>query len=776
MRDVKKMTLDDIYKNMQNLKLFPYDIVNITKDFSTYINIMEKSNMDTWNFIKKHEDAIDKEKLVYVLTEKAMGYLIQTRGIFDKDRYKVEIAYQNGIKFLSGCKRNFPLVSAKNGRFVIEKVGNISDFNSGPPKKVKNHELNSMIKGEVEKFTLVFGIIDDFPSFLCSSEENSNIFSNILRYNCSNEIKKQKVNDGEISEEFCMKCYTDEISDYLTRFPKEFDMDKIMLLASFRMKNALENESDKLEDYEKEEIIKCLKYYDKNLKKYISIKGNIQKSPFSPEKVDFQYSTEEFKKDFKKIINDKYYSDSELNEIKSKILNGEINLTDLENSQIYHLIKFDKDEVEKIKSNYQNFDILLKLNDMSKEEAQEIIQKNGFSINYKTIKILVSKRFISEKDIMEMYLNENISLNTMIDIIDDGNYNVEVTSQELLKKYEEFLEEREDDKKLARLKRYGKLSKEINSKGVKKQEDFYEEIIEELYSNNDDIDLDELYDLDVLPIQTLIDWDGEERIYKLVENLKLKTEDVENLIKEDKLTIQKMGNALVKSKFSKLDKINYICDSFSYPCSNQQENEERDIVADTLSQYVELGDKIKEVKEEITPGNGGHRNPANHTIKRKKYVSDVLARWRLFKELDNNCKITGYFDGTTRFDLPNVNGGTVVFEKTLKLVVDQMIPDYAKATYVMSYSDYIKNRAKIEQQVSTSNNSQTSSNGLGINRKTLIDMYNKGQADKIIHSPAWGKKVKEKLGNHSISLYGRSKEDRIDSLIKKIEKSRTLID
>ena len=57
-----------------------------------------------------------------------------------------------------------------------------------------------------------------------------------------------------------------------------------------------------------------------------------------------------------------------------------------------------------------------------------------------------------------------------------------------------------------------------------------------------------------------------------------------------------------------------------------------------------------------------------------------------------------------------------------------------------------------------------------------MEMHKNNAAEKITHSPSWGRKIKEKLGGQSISLYGKEKEDKIDSLIAKIEKSRTLVD
>lgn len=782
MTDINNMSLDEICREMKNLKLFPHDIINISKDFSIYVSFMEKYKEDTWDFIKKHEDKIDKEKLVYVLTNAAKDYLIASKNFKNPNKLKIQKAYETGLKLLNGIKRTFPTVIAKDGKFVFEAVGSVNDLKLDNRQKneAQNYELKKMEESGVDRYTLVFGVIDEFSSCVCKSNENADTFSRILRYNCKKVIKKYKMKGVEENEEFYIDTYVSEIRDYLKRFPKEFNMEKIMLLSAWRMKNSLENESEKLKEDEIKDIIKCMKYYNENIKKNISIKETIQKSVFGPEIGEIQYSTEELREDFKKVIGDKYYSDIELEDIKSKILNGESNLSDLENPQIYNLINFTNEEVNNIKSNYQNFDVLLKLNHISKEEAKEIIQKNRFSIGYETIKILASKRFISENDIKEMYLNGNISTSTMEEIVNDTRFNIEITCQELLNKYEEFLESREDDVKLTRVKKYGKLAKKINSKDPKMEEEFYGEIIDKLYSNRDELDLDELYDLEILPIQTLIDWDGEERIYKLIENLKLKSEDIVQLLKRDILNIQKMGNALVKSKSSKIEKIKYICDSFSYQCNTKEEADEQAINAESLTQYVEMSNIIKDVDENafLERGQSEHKKTIKlgNGKKRKEYVSDIISRWNLFKELDDNCTVEMYNDGTTKFELPNVNGGTVVFEKTLKMKDDVMVPDYAKATYIMSYSDYIKNRPRIEQQAYTSKDSKTSDVVLGINRKTLVSMYNCHQADKIIHSPAWGKRVKEKLGGSIINLYGEQKENRIDSLINKIEKSRTLID
>ena len=780
MADINKMSLDKIYNEMQKLKIFPNDLINITTSFHDYVELAEyyKKDEDTWEFIKKHEKFIDKEKLVFLLTYASRMYIILSENLVDSNKWKLEAAYENGLKLLNGKKRSFSILSYSDGIGSIDFVGTVNDLKSDNSKKNKSlEELNQMAFQGIDKYSIIFGFIDEFSPCVCNSRENAEMFTRVLRQNCKNQIKKFEEDGGEENEDFYVELYSRYIMDYLIRFPKEFNMEKIMLLSAWRMKNAMEDEPDKLDEEEKEIIVKCLKYYKDNIKKVFTISGTIQKSPFSPEIVDFTYSTEEFKKDSMKIINDKYYSDVELEDIKTKILAGQINLADLENPIIFNLLNFKKEEIASLKSNYKNFEILLSLNYINQKEVQKLIKDNNFLLELDTIELLYKKRFIDEKAIYDLYFKGNITLDKMKTIVNEEKYKVDVNTDDLLNYYSDAHQNPEDEEKLDKVKKYGKLVKEIKSENAKKQKEFYDEVVENLYLYYDELDLEELYDLDVLPIQTLIDWDGEERIYKLVENLKLKTEDVSMLIKEDKINIQKMGNSLVKSKASKLEKIKYICDSFSYSCNTQQETEERDRIADSLNDYIEMADFIKEIDENDTTGHGGGRKPVNPVHKKRKcYVSDVLSRWNLFKELDNNCTTEIYADGTTRFDLPNVNGGTVVFEKTLKSQKNQMVPDYAKATYIMSYAEFFKNKSQIEQQVAMSQNGQSTGNIIGINRKTLIDLYESGNADKIIHSPAWGTRIKQMLGAPIISAYGKTKEDRIDSLIKKIEKSRTLMD
>lgn len=778
MKNLKEMSIHEIYVEMNHLDLYLSDLINISKDFSAYMELVkEYKDEEMWDFIKKHDDKIDKEKLVYVLTEGAREHIIKRKNDNSTNGLMVKQAYKNGRKLLSNCKKTFPIIYGQNKMFYFKSVGSVADLKIDDSKKnhPQNLEFEKMIENDIARYTLIFGIIDEFIPCISKSEENADIFSKILRYNCKRKILKHKMENEEKNDEYYVNYYIEEITEYLKRFPKEFNMEKIMLLSAWRMKNTMENEPEKLDEEEKKQVVKCLKYYGDNIKKHFSIEGNIQVSPFGPEKDSFSYSTDEFRNDLQKIIGEKYYRQEELAQIKSKILNDEMNLSELSNLRLFSLLAFDESELVKLKKDYKNFDILLGLGQINQKEAQKIIEENEFLLEISTIELLYKKRFIDKKSIFNMYFRGNITLDKMMEIVENKEYDIRLRSGDLVNYYIDARKNVEDEEKVNKVKKYGKLFKGINNDNLEDNNEVYDEVIDNLYLHFEDLDLDELYDFEVLPIQTLIDWDGKERIYKLAQNLKLKSEDVAKLIKENQINIQKLGNSLIKSKASKMEIINYICDSFSYPCSSKNEEKERDIIADTLIEYVEMGDSIIEIKDKIKPGKGGHRNPVSPTKKRNRYVSDVLQRWRLLKELDDNCNITSYPDGTTRFDLPNVNGGTVVFEKSLKLVRNQMVPENDRATYIISYADFVKNKSLIEQQVIAKKN-RTNSNTLTVNRSMLTNMYINGQAERITHSVAWGERVKEKIGGQCISLYGKDKEDRIDSLISKILKSRTLVD
>lgn len=210
---------------------------------------------------------------------------------------------------------------------------------------------------------------------------------------------------------------------------------------------------------------------------------------------------------------------------------------------------------------------------------------------------------------------------------------------------------------------------------------------------------------------------------------------------------------------SEVEKINFIFGSFDGSGETEEEIKAQTDARMYLMQSLKMsGDLSNNNKDNIHKTEKGD---LDSPVKRKRYIADPVYRWKLMSTIDSYYTQDVYEDGTVIFCLPNVNNGTVIIEKMYKFTGDEVKMNYGSATYIMSQEEFYNHKDSIIQ-----NNK--------INRKVLIGM--KESANKLIHSPSWGKSLKRNLNISKENGYSEEKINEIDCLIEKVQESRTLMD
>ena len=281
-------------------------------------------------------------------------------------------------------------------------------------------------------------------------------------------------------------------------------------------------------------------------------------------------------------------------------------------------------------------------------------------------------------------------------------------------------------------------------------------LIEELNEDFEENDLKELYKLGLIEIETAVEWGGESITKEMLIDRTLKPSDAKRLIKENQIDINYIIRLLQSKDLSEEEKLTLICSTFS--------DDDQMALRMELMQYLNIKEEKNYSKKENT--NVVAKNKNANSEKRKKYMMDPGARWKLMTLLDKEYTQTLTNDGHIIFQLPNIDNGIAIIEKMFKRTKERTKPSYGSATYIMTQEEFINNRSQIIEE--------TSKNQIKINREKLLEMKVDEKTDKIVHSKGWGRHIKQYFNIEEESKYSKKQIEEIDKAIESIEKSRVL--
>ena len=412
--------------------------------------------------------------------------------------------------------------------------------------------------------------------------------------------------------------------------------------------------------------------------------------------------------------------------------------------------------VELVESLYQNGNIhntdILKVIEMIDVQLNE-----GELIQYYTEGIMTSGNMI------ELYLKGKIELEQLKKIneeLEGTPLENDLSDSELLALYQtqKKTKKREDS---ILYKKYGLLFQTL--KLAKMEENEKHALEEKIVSENGDWlhpeDLKELYKMNILSMETVQKYGGQEEIDELIISGELKTSDTKKLFadsSEEKLT--ELEAILKNSQMKDIQKLILIYSTFD-------DNKE---MRDRLVNY--LGAHATDVKGENT---GEKREESKGKIKdtgERETVTDPYERWRLFSLLDENYT-KEYVDGYVMVGLPKLQ--KTVIEKMLKEKNGKTIPARGVATFSMGIDKF----EEIKDEIITPNER------LDISKVRKIVKENENM-DKTTHHPpvvgkdgreitSWGKRILNRLvGEQLKEIYTQEEVEEIEECLKRIEASR----
>ena len=301
--------------------------------------------------------------------------------------------------------------------------------------------------------------------------------------------------------------------------------------------------------------------------------------------------------------------------------------------------------------------------------------------------------------------------------------------------------------------RYRALFKCLNL-DEKKKEEIDNATFQFISSFEDDIDsekLEGLYQYGIISLEAAADWGV--NLNQMLANNNIKPTDLKGLYKQGTITIDAIKNVLINGALPYEEKLDLIYSTFD------GESEEEYNIREELVDLLDTGEEYKAEGETTT-----RRKKGETTSKSREFVSDPHARWKLISLLDKEyskkflptgCEV---MDGHRVFLLPNID--KIVIEKMHERRHGRKVSAYASATYIMETEEFFRNLSSLIIDGA-------------INRTALRELSEEEKATKIIHSSAWGNKIKEYFGiDAENERYTEAEIEEIDRAIENVEKSK----
>lgn len=586
MSKISEMSLKQILDTTK-LIMRPTDIVHFCHDqdvIDEFMNINRGKDLDfteTEQFLLKHEDKIDKEKLVLIIAKnyeqnlKAIDNIIKNKEdhILKKVRtsnketlkeereelinYTIQKEVQEKQlkntkklgKGLNTCIALY-LYDYENNRYDIKIIDSREIIDGISSKKTQNlkrfKELDKELKRKNSEENVGIEcliqtiVLTDFYEIFPDTYVGDSVRTMII----DNDIVKRELMTREELEKMKHKNY-DEYENFVTntRFLGDVyelrktlekhidhvDVDKLIMICCYRYEEALENNAIDEKDIEevKEVLQTSLKFVKENRKTFEFRLQTKQSEEYKEKNVE--YSIKDIKNCINRIRDNKYLGSKEIENIRQKVTLGEMNLFNIQSNDV-DIIFSEKELVALANLNDENLQyVATKLQWDAEKIVETIINKEGCSSNL--LRDFATQRIITSKDILELYMSGGINLDQIKEIKKDIDLSEMIHSYELIQYYihsiELELKEEEKEENKKEYKRYLKLYKEVRMNDRTEEletiaNDLMIEIIEQYDQNKQEEylqQLKEFYKEGLLTIDVIVEWNNQEVVEKLVIDL-----------------------------------------------------------------------------------------------------------------------------------------------------------------------------------------------------------------------------------------------------------------
>lgn len=621
MSKVSEMSLKEIL-DITDLIMRPTDIVHFCHDQNIIDEFMDRNRGKDLDFTEvkqlllKYEDKIDKEKLVLIIARnyeenlKTINNSIKNKedSIFktvrtpNKEMLKEEreelinytIQKELQEKNLKNTKKlgkgintcvALYLYDYENNRYDIKiidskeiidgisskKTQNLKRFKELDKElKRKNPEENVGIESLIQTIVLT-DFYEIFPDIYVGDSARTMIIDNDIvkrELMTKEELEKMKHKNYDEYEEFVTNTkFLGDVCDLrkiLEKHIDHVDVDKLIMICCYRYEEGLENnEIDEKDIEEVKKILQTSLRFVKENKKTFEFQLQTKQSEGYKGKI-VKYSTKDIKNCINRIRNNKYLGREEIKNIRQKVTLGEMNLFNIESDDV-DVIFSEKELASLANLNDENLQyVAMKLQWDADKIIETIIKKEDCSSNL--LRDFVTQKMITSKDVLELYMNNGMSLDQIKEIKKDVDLSEIVNSYELIQYYIHSIEieskEEEKEENNKEYKRYLKLYKEvlINDRPEELEtiaNDFMVEIIEQYDQNKQEEylqQLKEFYKEGLLTIDVIVEWNNQEVVEKLVVDLykgqDIRLEEVKEWIKDKKVPFECIKELVWKKDIS----------------------------------------------------------------------------------------------------------------------------------------------------------------------------------------------------------------------------------
>ncbi len=686
-------------------------------------------------------------------------YSIENEKMSIAEKKVVESAIKRGIALLdnssymligreadqkTGLTQSMNILSAQDLIKCIKNGRGLKSLNE-PDRNTKEKMARLSDRINITNITQILNA-RDIGDIICSYKEIGDDLKQMItwqiNYNISN-IKKESEADNSKYDQQIIDIKREALKEVVLQSIKYLDINKLLLTSCFRYVEMLEY-LDEIKANSYQMIYYLINEMIQEIEQGTEIKGLLS---IKGEEVD--YSLDELEIDSKRIYSDRYIKKADVEELRNKLLMGETTLPDADELTLASMDFGETDAIKIIIKSEENMVYFINSDEIDEDVLDIVVYLYG-DITDSILNAIIKKDYVGAEKIMEYFDNGLLTTEQIASIQDEKIIENLGLNEKIKALYLKMNDEKDEDQAEAifTFHKYTSLYKTINKD---KEQESSLELVEAFGDDLDTDALKNLYQYGIITLDVAVDW-GLDVTEMLSEN-SIKPTDVKELYNKDVITIDQIKNVLRYSMLSYEEKLDLIYSTF-----DGESEEEYDIREELVGLLeTEEGYKTKSITAKRQKGNGTG-------IKSREFVTDPHSRWKLISLLDKDYSKSflpegkEVKDGHRVFLLPNQ--GKVVIERMHENRSGQKVNAYGSATYIMDSEEFFKNLDDIIIDGA-------------VNRTGLREISEEGSAEKIIHSTAWGRSIKEYFNvNEENERYSEEDIEQIDQAIENVNRSR----
>ena len=350
-----------------------------------------------------------------------------------------------------------------------------------------------------------------------------------------------------------------DVKPTLKEYAQYIDIDKLLLISAYRFNEGLENGYiDSRVIMSAKEILQGILYNIKSTNAQVCCQLQSKKdNKYELEEVS--YSTKDIKRCISQFTNKSYLTTKEISEYREKINNQEITLAQIEPDEID--VVFSKHELEEL--SMLSEENLLYVSNKYEWNAEKIIDtiKNIGICSKDLLRKLLDNQKIGSAQVIELYEQSLVSLDDLRIIKEIVDLSKDINFEKLDSYYRESKEHPENVELLNKYNKYSNLYRIILLIGKSEEEIqeasnmAIEKIVEEFDGKDYNEAVKNYYRDGIITLDSIADWSNENLITSLFDEGLIYLEDIEGLVKKQKLSFDYLSN--IYSNLAKSNDIEY---------------------------------------------------------------------------------------------------------------------------------------------------------------------------------------------------------------------------